>query len=324
MRPPTQRQGALSAPFNAIFGTESNVRVLRILSMLDHPLSATEVARRTALQVSGVRRTLHELVETGLVEFVGIGARQHVQLRADHPLTDAVHALFRAEADRVRAVYDGITTAVQRAHPSPHAVWVEGAVATNTDQFNDPLTLGVLANAPDIGHVVEHLQETLAVVEREQDVTIDIHGWTVPDLQAMSEDDTVRLNAARPLFGPPPETFLSGRAAQAWRKRRNVIVHGDLDARARALAIAIGHKLAQDPSLISRTKVRLAALIEKAAPYEQRELREWLRILDTTSLPRLRRLLADPGERGTRLRQSLPFLDVLTSEERDRAIHGTG
>jgi hypothetical protein len=49
---------------------------------------------------------------------------------------------------------------------------------------------------------------------------------------------------------------------------------------------------------------------------EQRELREWDRVLQTMSLARLRRFLTDRGERATRLRQTLPFLDALSSAER--------
>jgi hypothetical protein len=320
MRPPTQKQSALSAPLNAILGTETNVRVLRLLSTLNQPLSPNEVARRTALQPSGVRRALHELANIGVVEFVGIGTRQHVQFRNEHPLAEAIRTLFRAEIDRVRVIYTGIAAVAQRLSPPPKAVWIEGPVATSTDRLNDPIMVGILGNSKDIGKLVEHLQEGIASVERVQDVTIDLHGWTIPDLRAVQEPDETRLIEAHPIFGPPPVMFLASKRAMVWRKRRNVMKHSDLDARARALGIAIANKLAHDPSLISQTRVRIIQLLQGAAPPEQRELREWLHILDTMSLPRLQRLLSDPGERATRLRQSLPFLNVLTGEERDHAV----
>jgi hypothetical protein len=320
MRPTVHKQSALGSPFNTILGTESNVRVLRVLSSLGLPLPPAEVARRAALQPSGVRRTLRELVDMGIVEFVGVGARQHVQLRDAYPLTTAVRALFQAEAARVQVIHEGIAVAIQKSDLRPQAAWLEGSVATQTDQINDPLAVGVLATASEISSLVEQLREALAEVERAQDVTIDIQGWTLPDLQTVQRLAEVRLAEARPIYGPPPLTFLRSSGALESRKRRKAIVHGDLDARARALGIAVGNKLAQDPSIIPRTKARLVELLKDAAPHEQHVLREWIRVLDTTSLPRLRHLLADTGERGTRLRQSLPFLDLLTAEERAKAI----
>jgi hypothetical protein len=38
---------------------------------------------------------------------------------------------------------------------------------------------------------------------------------------------------------------------------------------------------------------------------------EWRQILRTQSPTRIRKLLVDPGERATRLRQTLPFLDAI-------------
>jgi hypothetical protein len=64
-----------------------------------------------------------------------------------------------------------------------------------------------------------------------------------------------------------------------------------------------------------------------ASPQERHELDEWAHSLRTASPGRLRRLLVDPGERATRLRQTLPFLGILSPEERrtvmDEASHST-
>ena len=67
-----------------------------------------------------------------------------------------------------------------------------------------------------------------------------------------------------------------------------------------------------------RARAFITSRLTKAAPGEQRELREWDRILRTMSTARLRRFLVDPGERATRLRQTLPFVGALTAEERAR------
>jgi hypothetical protein len=202
------------------------------------------------------------------------------------------------------------------------AVWIEGPVATRTDTFNDPVIVGLLANGQTLGTLVETLQDLLADVEREQDVTIELRGRTRADVQALDTEMQTRLGTATLLFGVPPSTFFSEAPSQK-SSRPTARTHADLDAHALALGRAIGEKLARDPSLLERTRERLVQLLRDAPKAEQRELREWQHILDTTSLPRLRRLLVDPGERATRLRQSLPFLDVLTAEERETVLEST-
>jgi hypothetical protein len=56
--------------------------------------------------------------------------------------------------------------------------------------------------------------------------------------------------------------------------------------------------------------------MEQASAQELPELNEWLELLEHKSVSQVRSLLLDPGERATRLRQSLPFLEVLTETER--------
>src|SRR5262245_5376560 len=86
--------------------------------------------------------------------------------------------------------------------------------------------------------------------------------------------------------------------------------------RARRLAAAIAERLEMDPTLVPRARRFIADRLTRAAPGEQRPLREWDRILQTMSTARLRRFLVDPGERATRLRQTLPFVDALTANQR--------
>ena len=48
---------------------------------------------------------------------------------------------------------------------------------------------------------------------------------------------------------------------------------------------------------------------------EQKELIEWKRILQSMSIPRLKRFLVDDSERAIRLRQSSPFVGALSQDE---------
>src|ERR1700741_4424236 len=100
MRPPKAHQNRLVHPLNEIFGTEANVRLLRVLALQKTSLTAGELAKRAMLSRSSIYPVLHELEGAGIVEFIGAGARKLVQLRERYPLSRSVKELFCAEAGR--------------------------------------------------------------------------------------------------------------------------------------------------------------------------------------------------------------------------------
>jgi hypothetical protein len=78
----------------------------------------------------------------------------------------------------------------------------------------------------------------------------------------------------------------------------------------------IAQRLDRDPSLPKRARSWLVHRLHDASEREAEELNEWLRLLDTASITRLQYVLRDAGERSTRMRQSNPFVPVLTEAER--------
>ncbi|MGH7621250.1 MAG: hypothetical protein ACREMU_02825, partial [Gemmatimonadaceae bacterium] len=74
------------------------------------------------------------------------------------------------------------------------------------------------------------------------------------------------------------------------------------------------------PTLVQRARARIAEREKQATSGERRELREWLRILDAASPGKLEQILTDRSERATRLRQTLPALDLLTPSERKAVL----
>jgi hypothetical protein len=98
--------------------------------------------------------------------------------------------------------------------------------------------------------------------------------------------------------------------------------HDWIDERSLALGRAIGEKLRADPSLVERAQQRIAAWESAAIGSGDRSvlpaLAEWGEILRTHNLDALIDLLgSDTSERAARLRQSSPFVGVLTPAERD-------
>lgn len=316
VRPPAAALSALRAPLDRILGTAASVRVLRVLTQLDTPLAGSEVARRARLNPSGTRRTISALIDLGILEFVGAGPRQLVRLRRQHPLAAMLTELFAAEAERFDSLIASLQSALARLRPPPRAAWVQGPVATGDDEPGDPIVLGLLTTTKRLADALAELEVELAALETTFDVTISVRGWTSAELSTLPDDELAQLDEVLPLLGPAPMLLGAGETPSA----RPARTHRDHDRRALALARAVADRLSRDPTLIERARKHIARRIERASPGEHSDLREWDRLLRTMTLPRLQRFLVDPGERATRLRQSLPFLDVLSEEERKRIV----
>lgn len=141
-------------------------------------------------------------------------------------------------------------------------------------------------------------------------------GTTQADLASRREDDQGWencLRSARSFVGLPPAAFLP----QEQQARPQVRSHADLDARAHALAREIARRLKHDPELVGRALDFVENRLADASSGERQELEEWRQLLQTASPMRIRRFLVDPGERATRLRQTLPFVGMLTPAERN-------
>lgn len=316
VRPTTQQQSGVRMPLNAIFGTEANVRILRALASSTVPITAAELSRRAQLQRSSVHRALKVLTDLGIVSFGGAAPHLQAALAQTSPLAKPIRQLFRAERSRYDALFAGLKRAATRVDPAPISVWVEGAVARGVDQPGEPVIVCALGNTRDVDRTADALRQALQSLERKLDVTIEIRSKTRADLEADSDDLESQLTDAILVSGIPPMGLLT-RYTGDWDKR-NIRVHGDHDARSLALGKRIADRLRRDPSLIALARARLRDRSRKASARERKELDEWRRILDTATPARLRKILTDPGERGTRLRQTLPFLGIVSAEDRNR------
>jgi DNA-binding transcriptional ArsR family regulator len=316
MRPPTHTQSALRAPLNDILGTEAHVRILRVVATTKVPMSKAAIARRAALNASGVGRAIEELTERGIVESVGTGSRRLYRLREEQPLASLLTNLFAAEQEWFEALIDALRSVAQGLTPPPAAAWIQGSVATETDAPGDPVVVGLLAPARAVDDTVEQMRDAVADVEMAYDVTVAVHGMTAADLAALPPSGRLELLETLPLLGPPPlELLPGGRSDRAQARRRTT--HRDHDRWSLTLAVAVAERLSERPELVERARKHIERRLPHASPGERKELEEWARILRTMSMTRLRRFLVEPSERATRLRQSLPFVDALSREELD-------
>lgn len=313
MRPPAQGQNPLRTPLNQIFRSEGNVRVLRVLAFSEEPIARTTVARRAELNPSGVRRTLDRLGELGVVEAIGSGRNQSVRIREKHPLSEAIRSLFRTERKTYDRFREAVRDAVDRPDFPARAVWLESPEARPPGTVH----LGMLVSPDGVGEATNALQSALEEAEQELATHFVVHAYTEADRLALTEDEEERLESVTLLFGWLP---------QEWRAQAGgpVASHQLLDERARRLAEEIADLLPNDPSLLDRAADWIDDRLEEVSPQEAKDLREWRRILGELSIQQIQALLREESERANRLRQSLPFVGILSAETRRRLLEETG
>lgn len=313
-------QSALRLPLNRILGTETNVRILRTLYQLGVSVGTSELARHVEMDKAGVWRAIKVLEELGTVEAVGLGRQQTLRPREAHPLTRHLKAVFEAERLRFERLIEKLSEIARSLVPRPDSVWIEGSVATEHDGPGDPLMIGLLAGASEVGRIAEAFSRKSTFIEKQFSVAIETKRWTRADLAVMNASEIRSLDNTILLAGLPPMALIQ--TPHHGRTVSHAITHQDRDDQSLQLARAISHRLRRNRTLIRRALAYLKRKLATASPREAKELQEWRRLLQTYSLPQLRKLLTDPGERGTRLRQSSPFTPILTAAERaDLLLH---
>jgi len=211
---------------------------------------------------------------------------------------------------------DALRESFKMLSPHPTSAWLEGV---NNDERGgeDALNLWVVGDPKALPKIADALNPHIGDIERRFGVQIAVNTSSRSEIEHRVPADGERFARAVLLDGIPPSALIAPVRSSA----KNLRSHDEHDARARRLAIAVAAKLERDPSLVRRARARIVDRERQASPGERRELREWLRILDSAP-GKLKGILSDPGERGTRLRQTLPALDLLTPSERQAALAG--
>jgi hypothetical protein len=105
------------------------------------------------------------------------------------------------------------------------------------------------------------------------------------------------------------------KASRAMRPRDMTLIE-----RPRQIADRIAAKLTHDPELVLRAKEFITRRLALAGETERLSLLEWKGLLDSLTPGQIARVLREDSARADSLRQSLPFVDVLSDEERDEVF----
>lgn len=207
MRQPDVGQSHLRYPLNALLGTPVAVRTLRELYDFGDPLSPVTIAERAQVTAHGVRKALRGLVEARIVEPVGQGRSVSYRIRSAHPLAGALEALFRAESERVTAVFAGLRTAADRLDPSPIALWVYGSVARGDDTPASELEVALVAPGESGESLAYTFHDEVQELATAHGLTISIIGLGPGELLRYSSNERWWRGVsdpAIPIVGPPP------------------------------------------------------------------------------------------------------------------------
>ena len=96
--------------------------------------------------------------------------------------------------------------------------------------------------------------------------------------------------------------------------------HRHIDARSRALAVAVAEELRRQPALVNVAKRNITAWMKNSSPGVLSTLEEWGVAL-SGSTDDIIELLTGEGERSVRMRQSNPFAGVLSSSQRTEILN---
>ena len=303
MRPISSIQSVLRNPLNELMGTEANVRLLRVLAdEVEGSLTPSGIAERAGLSVMGARKALQRLVDSGFVELVGGGRRQQYALRRSGSLMKLVISLFHAERQRYEELIGTLQQEAQQLSPPPRSVWIHNLPL----QLGDPLEIRVLGDSAHISATASDARQRFTRIEKKFDITIEISGYTRADLPDL-DFENITLLAGVPPVTPSAKT-------PPWRPQS----HRDLDERASDWSKALVSLIKNDPSLVRRARAYLDRLLKHDQGTANHDLNEWRKIMELYPRHRLLRFLESSTPRACRLRQSSPFLAVLSSEERAR------
>lgn len=314
MRPTTLTSSAARRPLDYILGTVGGVRVLRELHGAQVPLSQTELARRTGLHLRGMPGILRALESAGVITYSGRGRSRQVQLNGQHPLTWTVRNLFHAESSRWDQIQQQLRQLWSAPTPNLVAVWIEGPVAEGTDRFEDPIVVTVLTDGLGSSEERERIRTQCNGIQYTHHVTIALRYHQRADLLRFTAERWAALKNGISLYGPAPADLmpLPARTADALAATKE----SPSANRPRLIAERIAAKLKRDPELAVRARNYIDRRLTVAGETERLTLLEWKGLLESQTPVQLAALLRENSERADVLRQSLPFVDVLSAAER--------
>jgi predicted nucleotidyltransferase len=160
-------QSHLRYPLTTLFGTPSNVRVLRELFAAGVPLSSSEIARRAGLAPQTARLVLNELAVQRVVTDSGRGRARAFAVAADYPFAGVLKSLFAAEAERWSLLFQELRKVLDDY--DVQSAWLYGSVARGQDGTGSDVDIAVVLGndqqrSQELREVLMDLEDRFQVV----------------------------------------------------------------------------------------------------------------------------------------------------------------
>ncbi len=305
---PIHRQNQdLHAPWDTILGTRSQIRVIRVLERARESMTVREVARRADEHLRATQIAVSRLVESGLVQRVGTGRQQLVRWNPDHPLSPALSILFGAERERYSRVVDSLAQLARTHANSAQSVWM----TEHPEVGGSRIEIGILSSSTDLDQLVDALRGGVVSLMRSEDLSVEVRGWTLPDLEISDSPLSDQPGQLKLLWGILPWEINKGDQEKTPQRKS----HQMIDAELRQGAERLASTLQRRPELIRLAREEIVRRLERAPSQEARTLREWLQVLEGMRLSKLTRWLVDDSDQAIRLRQSMPLVFLRAVEE---------
>lgn len=195
-----------------ILGRRSNVRLLRALTPLEHPVSGREAARLAGLSHRAIV-SLDDLTSLGLIERRETTGQHLYSFNGRHALAPAILELFTAEHERTAALLNTVKRHAEAAGAAYAGVFGSAARGEETPGSDlDVIVLVDLSNRSEEAH--ESLIAASEALQHEFGVRLSPVVLTLEQArkQARQRSPFLRdvMRDARRILGPPLEELLGG------------------------------------------------------------------------------------------------------------------
>jgi len=204
----SEPQSAMRAPLDTVFGVDSNVRVLRVLTAHGGALSSSDITRRAKLSKTSTRNGLMSLGECGAVVTEGSGQSRLHRFNHDYYLAPQIEALFATEPVRFEKVLEAVRLSAGEQMVDLSSIFVYGSVARGEDHLGSDLDIGLIASNEVLAEVIEKVRENLRESSRSLGFTPSVVGLDFDDIHRLDRDrdpwwnsmleDAIVLQGGRP------------------------------------------------------------------------------------------------------------------------------
>jgi len=300
MRPPKIQRNILKYPLDEVLGTSALVRLLRVLVHdVGGPVSVTDAAKMAGLSTTGARKALKTLEKLGVTERVGTGRAQKFGLKVGNPYLDLFRQLFEMENKQHEDLVEALRQAV--AIPEIRDAWIRDLPGDSSRA----LEIDIVSDAKAISWIGNELRSRLIGTEKLFDLIIELNVFTNADRPSLPDNAIV--------------LWVSGDTAR-FNRAPGIQTHAESAERSLRMAKVIAELIKTNPSMVKRALQYTNRLMHEGQGTANNDISEWRQLLETYSPERLRDLLVSRSSRADRLRRSIPFFAVLTSEERDQMM----